>query len=79
MTSISSGDVVVCRFPFTDGSGAKARPAVVVSSAAFHRRRGDLIIGICALGALSRFSRVCAFCAHPKTMENRVRAPVART
>ena len=44
MTSISSGDVGVCRFPFTDESGAKARPAVVVSSAAFHRRRGDLII-----------------------------------
>jgi len=38
------GDVVLVSFPFTDQSAAKQRPAVVVSSAAYHRARPDLII-----------------------------------
>lgn len=37
-------DVVLVPFPFTDQSTTKKRPAVVVSSAAYHRDRPDLIL-----------------------------------
>jgi mRNA interferase MazF len=40
----SFGDVIVVPFPFTDQSATKKRPAVVVSSAAYHRERPDLIL-----------------------------------
>lgn len=40
----SFGDIVLVSFPFTDQSAAKQRPAVVVSSEAYHQRRRDLII-----------------------------------
>jgi len=38
------GDVVLVPFPFTDQSGAKRRPAVVVSSSGYNLNRRDLII-----------------------------------
>jgi mRNA interferase MazF len=38
------GDVVLVSFVFTDHSGAKVRPALVVSSVAYHRRRQDVIV-----------------------------------
>jgi mRNA interferase MazF len=38
------GDVIVVPFPFTDQTTAKKRPAVVVSSEAYHRERPDLIL-----------------------------------
>jgi PemK-like, MazF-like toxin of type II toxin-antitoxin system len=44
MTAYSFGDVVLVPFPFTDQTGNKKRPAVVVSSAAYHRARTDLIL-----------------------------------
>jgi mRNA interferase MazF len=43
-TSYSFGDIVLVSFPFTDQSAAKQRPAVVVSSEAYHQTRRDLII-----------------------------------
>ncbi len=43
-TSYSFGDIVLAPFPFTDQSGAKKRPAVVISSAAYHRARRDVLI-----------------------------------
>ena len=44
MTSYDFGDVVLVPFPFTDQTGAKKRPAVVVSSAAYNTARHDLIL-----------------------------------
>jgi mRNA interferase MazF len=38
------GDVVLVPFPFTDQTGSKKRPAIVVSSLTYHQRRRDLII-----------------------------------
>ena len=38
------GDVVLVPFPFTDQTAAKRRPAVVVSSDAYHRERPDVIV-----------------------------------
>ncbi len=44
MTSYEFGDIVLAPFPFTDQTSSKKRPAVVVSSAAYHLERPDLII-----------------------------------
>ena len=38
------GDVVLVPFPFTDQTATKKRPAVVVSSDAYHRDRPDVIL-----------------------------------
>ena len=38
------GDVVLVPFPFTDQSGAKKRPAVVVSSSRYNASRRDIVI-----------------------------------
>lgn len=43
-TGYSFGDVILVPFPFTDQSGLKKRPALVVSSAAYHSQRADLLI-----------------------------------
>ena len=44
MTGYEFGDIVLVPFPFTDQSATKRRPAVVISSSAYHRVRPDLII-----------------------------------
>ena len=38
------GDVVLVPFPFTDQTAVKRRPAVVVSSDAYHHERPDVIV-----------------------------------
>lgn len=43
-TRYSFGDIVLVPFPFTDQSAAKKRPAVIVSSNAYHYARPDLVI-----------------------------------
>jgi mRNA interferase MazF len=40
----SRGDVVIVLFQFTDLSGLKPRPVVVVSSDAYNRRTPDLVV-----------------------------------
>ncbi|MBK8401091.1 MAG: type II toxin-antitoxin system PemK/MazF family toxin [Propionivibrio sp.] len=40
----SFGEVVLVPFPFTDQSGAKKRPAVIVSSRGYNDSRRDLVI-----------------------------------
>lgn len=44
MTSYEFGDVVLVPFPFTDQTGTKKRPAVIVSSAAYNVARPDVIL-----------------------------------
>ena len=43
-TSYSFGDIVLVPFPFTDQTGTKKRPAVVVSSGAYNAARRDVVI-----------------------------------
>lgn len=42
--AFSFGDVILVPFPFTNQSGSKQRPAVVVSSSAYNTSKRDLII-----------------------------------
>ncbi|HSB80251.1 MAG TPA: type II toxin-antitoxin system PemK/MazF family toxin [Candidatus Methylomirabilis sp.] len=44
MIAYRRGDVVLVGFQFADDSGWKHRPAVVVSSAAYHRSRQEIIV-----------------------------------
>ena len=51
MTSYRFGDIVLLPFPFTDQSATKKRPAVVVSSVAYHTDHINLIL----MGISSQF------------------------
>jgi mRNA interferase MazF len=42
-TGYSFGDLVLVPFPFTDQTATKKRPAVIVSSSAYHRDRIDVV------------------------------------
>ena len=44
MTVCKRGDVVLVGFVFSDESGTKLRPAVVISSSAYHRGRKEVVI-----------------------------------
>ena len=44
MTDFERGDVVLVGFVFLDESGVKRRPAVIVSSEAYNKGRGEAII-----------------------------------
>lgn len=44
MTVYSRGDVVLVGFVFSDESGKKMRPAVVISSTAYHRARHEAVV-----------------------------------
>jgi mRNA interferase MazF len=43
-TTYSRGDVVVVNVPFTGQTGSKPRPAVVVSTDAFHSKLPDVVL-----------------------------------
>lgn len=44
MTVYNRGDVVLVGFVFSDESGKKVRPAVVISSTAYHRARQEAVV-----------------------------------
>ena len=44
MTDYSRGDVVIVSFVLSDETGVRRRPAVIVSSEAYHRGRQEAII-----------------------------------
>lgn len=44
MIAYARGDVVLVGFVFSDESGRKVRPALVVSSPAYQRARGEVIV-----------------------------------
>ena len=44
MIACSRGDVVLVGFVFSDESGRKLRPAVVISSAAYNRAREEVVV-----------------------------------
>jgi len=44
MTGYEQGDVVSVRFVFTDESGAKRRPTVIVSTSDYHQGRQEAIV-----------------------------------
>ena len=54
-TTCRRGDVIVVNVPFSDASGAKPRPALVVSTESFHRRLPDVIV--CPISSQPRFHR----------------------
>ena len=49
------GQVVVVNVPFTGQTGSKARPALVVSVEAFHRKVADVIV--CPISSQARYYR----------------------
>jgi mRNA interferase MazF len=44
MTAYSRGDVVLVGLVFSDEAGKKLRPAVVISSPAYHRARQEVVV-----------------------------------
>ena len=44
MTAYEQGDVVLVRFIFSDESGTKRRPAVIVSTSDYHQGRQEVIM-----------------------------------
>ena len=44
MIAYNRGDVVLVGFVFSDESGKKLRPAVVISSPAYHRARREVVV-----------------------------------
>jgi len=44
MTEFNRGDIVLVSFVFSDETGERRRPAVIVSSEAYHRSRQEAII-----------------------------------
>jgi len=55
MTAYNRGDVVLVAFVFSDESGKKLRPAVVVSSAAYNRSRQEIAVAAITSNIRRRF------------------------
>ena len=44
MTEYSRGDIILVNFAFSDETGVRRRPAVIISSDAYHQGRQEVII-----------------------------------
>lgn len=44
MSTYRQRDIVLVRFPFTDRSGGKVRPVLVLSNDAYNRRSADILV-----------------------------------
>ena len=55
MTACSRGDIVLVGFVFSDESGKKRRPAVVISSPAYHRARQEVVVAAITSNVRRRF------------------------
>ncbi|OGQ86023.1 MAG: hypothetical protein A2464_09690 [Deltaproteobacteria bacterium RIFOXYC2_FULL_48_10] len=44
MIGYKFGDIILVKFPFTDQSTTKKRPAVIISSSTYNQNRPDIII-----------------------------------
>ncbi len=44
MTEYSRGDVILVKFVFSDETGTRRRPALIISSDAYHQGRQEIII-----------------------------------
>ena len=62
MTAYDRGDVVLVSFVFSDESGKKLRPAVVISSTAYNRSRQEVVVA-----AITSNVRRRLFGDHPLT------------
>lgn len=69
-TAYSFGDVVLVPFAFTDQTASKKRPAVVVSTDAYHQRRPDVIVR----GSTDRHETIEQAMRRFERMERRARA-----
>ena len=54
MTACKRGDVVLVGFVFSDESGRKLRPAVVISSPAYGRGRKEVVVAAITSGIIDR-------------------------
>ncbi len=54
-TTFRRGQVIVVNVPFSDRSGTKPRPGLVISTEAFHARLPDLVV--CPISSQPRFYR----------------------
>jgi mRNA interferase MazF len=55
MTAYSRGDVVLVGFVFSDESGKKLRPAVIISSASYNRSRQEIVVAAITSNIRRRF------------------------
>jgi len=55
MTTYERGQVIVVAVPFSDHSGVKPRPALVVSTATVHRSLPDILV--CPISSQPRYFR----------------------
>jgi mRNA interferase MazF len=55
MTAYNRGDIVLVAFVFSDESGKKLRPAVVISSAAYNRSRQEIVVAAITSNIRRRF------------------------
>jgi mRNA interferase MazF len=55
MTVYNRGDVVLVGFVFSDESGRKLRPAIVISAAAYNRARQEVIVAAVTSNVRRRF------------------------